>query len=70
MGEMWHHLRDAVGQRDRHFAQSQPVLDRMIERGPLARRIVDRLPPEPSHDELHAVYNQLADCLATGTLFQ
>ncbi|NQV26140.1 MAG: glutamate--cysteine ligase [Rhodopirellula sp.] len=41
----------------------------ILDSGPLARRLTDALPDEPSHEELLMVYRELADCLATGRVF-
>jgi hypothetical protein len=67
MKDLWRHLSHAVVQIDE---LSKATGESLIERGPLARRIVDRLPATPTKDDLRAVYGQLADCLAAGTVLE
>ena len=53
--------------------QSEPVwreaLDVILDRGPLARRIVRALNDDSSRDALVNVYRELCDCVETGALF-
>lgn len=46
------------------------ALDMIINRGPLARRITARLAEAPAREELKKVYEELAECLAEGHLFE
>ena len=41
----------------------------MLERGPLARRILRAVGPECSKARLQAVYRELCDCLDEGRMF-
>lgn len=58
--EFWRHVAE-------HLVQLSPSAREPIrligEQGCLARRIMARLAPQPSRDELRAVYRELADCL-------
>jgi gamma-glutamyl:cysteine ligase YbdK (ATP-grasp superfamily) len=44
------------------------ALKQILERGPLARRMVKRLPNNPTRDDLMVLYRELADCLADGRM--
>ena len=44
-------------------------LQLILDQGPLARRLLRALGPEPSRGELVEIYRHLADCLATGRMF-
>lgn len=46
-----------------------PLLRRMIKTGTLANRIGNRIRRFPTRRELHVVYQELADCLHQGKLF-
>ena len=41
----------------------------ILDEGPLARRIIRVLGPEPDHDRLAAVYRELCDCLKEGRMY-
>ena len=66
-GELWRHL----------AAQLLPAADRelwaplevIFQEGPLSRRLLRALGPEPTAERLREVYGQLAACLAEGRLF-
>jgi len=63
-GELWAHLVEAL------FGSSPPEpLQLILDRGPLARRLLRVLGPEPSRERLAEIYRQLTDCLAGGRLF-
>jgi gamma-glutamyl:cysteine ligase YbdK (ATP-grasp superfamily) len=68
LGELWSHLFGVVAEKlapsDRACAQS------ILDAGPLARRILRAAGPFPGKERLHAVYHELSDCLATGSLFR
>lgn len=66
-GELWRHLinRTALN-RSTFWVETLRV---MLERGPLARRILRAVGPVCSKDRLHAVYLELCDCLEAGKLF-
>jgi len=68
--DVWKHLADAVGPdaRSRH-ANLCPAVKVLLEKGPLARRILTAVGSEPSRERIAAVYRQLCDCLAGGRMF-
>lgn len=51
------------------LARWRPALDTILERGPLARRILHALGPAPDRARLQAVYRRLCDCLRSNSLF-
>ena len=66
VGELWRVLaaRLLTGS-DEAWAPLQVILDE----GPLARRIIHALGPEPDRDRLAAVYRELCDCLQEGSMY-
>jgi len=64
-GELWRHL-CAAAPPGPAFAET---LSLQLEQGPLARRILRAVGPEPDRARLEAVYRSLCDCLAAGRLF-
>lgn len=67
LNELWKHLIGAV-EADIP-PEYQPALHLILERGPLARRLLTALPEPFSKAQLVSVYRRLADCLARGELF-
>jgi carboxylate-amine ligase len=69
-GELWMHLADegiAAG-----YIEDQLVIDninRLLEAGPLARRLMRAAGSTPSRVTLQEIYRELCDCLAEGRLF-
>jgi hypothetical protein len=53
----------------RHRALWQRYLSFVLERGPLARRLVSAAGADPSRDRLGRVYGSLCECLERGALF-
>lgn len=66
-GELWRHLIEATSLDD--SAHWREPLRVMLERGPLARRILRAVGPECSKTRLQAVYRELCDCLEEGRMF-
>ncbi len=68
-GEVWAHLRAALLP-----AGGAPGLTRALDligrAGPLARRMLTALGPEPSRSRIVEVYLRLADCLVSDALFE
>jgi hypothetical protein len=65
-GELWQHLINRTAlDRSPFWVETLRVI---LERGPLARRILRAVGPVCSKDRLHAVYLELCDCLETGRL--
>jgi len=68
-GELWQAiLEQTLGRSDDAGEYSEP-LQRILEQGTLARRIVTALDGDRRPERLRHVYTVLADCLATGHLF-
>ncbi len=65
-GELWQRLlTETVDQGDENW----PALERMVNQGPLARRLLQATGPNPGRTRLAEVYGRLAGCLAAGELF-
>jgi len=69
LGELWQHLVEALLTRDAGYPAWAEPLATIVERGCLARRILDVAGPEPSRERLGEIYGALADCLAAGRGF-
>jgi glutamate---cysteine ligase / carboxylate-amine ligase len=70
-GEIWRYLAEEA-QASGHL-EAGPwggAVELLLEAGPLARRILGALGPEPGRRELAGVYRRLCDCLESGTLFR
>jgi len=66
-GELWRHLIEATSlDGSAHWREPLRV---MLERGPLARRILRAVGPECTKERLQAVYRELCDCLEEGRMF-
>lgn len=69
-GDTWRMLLDRDVFPGPTYDEHRPALDVILDEGPLARRLLERLGPDPTQPELHAVYHNLADCLSEGRLFR
>jgi glutamate---cysteine ligase / carboxylate-amine ligase len=70
-GALWKHLAQSLSPKARSAEPSlRPALETILERGPLARRILTAAGPNPSRGLLTAVYRRLCDCLAAGEMFR
>lgn len=67
-GELWRHLVEGAP-LDTSGPWREP-LRVMLDRGPLARRILRALGRAKGKTHLHAVYQELCDCLEAGRLFK
>jgi carboxylate-amine ligase len=67
-GELWRHLLDELLPDAAGTAQGE-ALRTILERGPLARRIVEALEGDISPERIALVYRRLCDCLDSGELF-
>jgi glutamate---cysteine ligase / carboxylate-amine ligase len=68
--DLWKHLAEAVGPNARSQQTSvRPALQTLLDRGPLARRILSSVGTEPSRTWIATVYRELCDCLAGGRMF-
>lgn len=69
--DLWHYLYESV--RDDYTTEAEDLCDtarRIIETGPLARRIHAGLDKRCNRARLRDTYHLLAECLATDTLFE
>lgn len=66
VGDLWRALADRLVPAGDVM---RPPLDVILDEGPLARRLINALGPEPDRDQLAAVYRELCDCLQEGRLF-
>jgi gamma-glutamyl:cysteine ligase YbdK (ATP-grasp superfamily) len=68
--DVWKHLAEAVRPDARsRDANLRSTVKTLLERGPLARRILTAVGHEQSRERIAAVYRQLCECLATGRMF-
>lgn len=70
VGELWHHLVGQVWPQDLAEAKPyRPALDLILNKGPLAQRIVAALGRDTSKAHMRQVYTALCGCLARGQSF-
>jgi carboxylate-amine ligase len=69
VSRLWRHLVESVAKTQPGFGEWQPALDVILDQGCLARRILRATGAAPSRERLHAVYGELASCLARGEMF-
>jgi carboxylate-amine ligase len=67
-GELWAQLASRMADAP-HRQLWQPVLGFVLERGPLARRLLEVAGTEPSRRKLASLYGRLCECLESGALF-
>jgi gamma-glutamyl:cysteine ligase YbdK (ATP-grasp superfamily) len=67
--DLWQHVVESLLAHQPSFAEWSSALTTILERGCLARRIMDATGPNPDRGTLYEVYARLAACLASGTLF-
>lgn len=69
-GDLWRHLiLTLAAEQPEELRTFLPQLEVILERGPLARRILQALGPRPTLEKLAGVYRTLCDCLAEGRMF-
>lgn len=69
-GDVWRHLDAELFPEKRDGDELAAARRRLLERGPLARRILDAVRARGAGgDAIRAVYRELCDCLAQGRLF-
>ncbi len=69
--DLWQHLIESVAAwRPAAIAPFRDVLDTITGYGTLARRIAVAVGAAPSRRAIEAVYRQLCDCLAAGSVFR
>jgi gamma-glutamyl:cysteine ligase YbdK (ATP-grasp superfamily) len=67
-GELWARIAERMPDAP-HRALWQPVLDKIIVRGPLARRLLRAVGKTPSRTALAGLYEHLCECLESGVFF-
>jgi gamma-glutamyl:cysteine ligase YbdK (ATP-grasp superfamily) len=68
-GNVWQELWPRSERSPLFPAECRAPLRVLLERGPLARRILRALGKDPSRQRMEAVYRELCDCLAAGRMF-
>ncbi len=69
-GELWKYLFNKfLGEPSSNMNYFQKTLSTIVEKGPLARRILRRTGLKPSKTMIHDVYRELCSCLAEDRLF-
>lgn len=53
----------------RHRALWQPIVERTLAHGPLARRLLQAAGEHPSREQLAGLYAHLCECLRDGVFF-
>jgi len=70
-GDVWKFLVDTISSEDADFANRHgKTLSVILDRGPLSRRLLERVGGDTTPPHLHTVYGQLCDSLATGSLLE
>jgi len=69
-GELWGHLAETFLTGDTEVDRTAAeVLNVVLTRGTLARRILHRVGDAPSRETIRGAYRELCDCLAEGRMF-
>ena len=68
-GRVWSELIERDLWPDAAAAEHRLALERILDQGCLARRILGRAGPEPSREALRALYAELCECLRQGRSF-
>ena len=68
-GEVWARLIDTLVREDRLAATWHAALQRIVEHGPLARRILNSLDDPVGPRALHHVYRELCECLRDDRMY-
>ncbi len=68
-GDVWREIAEQVVDDSGESLELRIALRTILERGPLARRIVRKTGLDPTRGKLQAIYGELAQCLAEGTMF-
>ena len=67
MGELWRHLAGAL--RPELVAKPGLPLEVILNKGPLARRLIRAMGSSPTRKQLGETYGQLSSCLASGEMY-
>ena len=69
LADLWRHIDETVADRPDRTTETDAALRVILDKGPLARRILQALPgAAPERGALREVYSQLSDCLAQGEM--
>ena len=69
-GVLWQHIAERLDRQNSPRASVwRPVMEYVLTRGPLARRLLRAVGPRPSRGALHELYSALADSLQEGKPF-
>ncbi len=68
-GDIWRYLAEKLAVADELAPDSLPALKAILERGPLARRMLRATGDAPKRERLVEVYRSLCDDLAAGRIF-
>jgi gamma-glutamyl:cysteine ligase YbdK (ATP-grasp superfamily) len=70
MGALWQHIAERLERANSRRASIwRPVVEYVLTRGPLSRRLLRAVGPRPSRGALHELYSALAEALHEGRLF-
>ncbi|WP_169980187.1 carboxylate-amine ligase [Tautonia rosea] len=67
---LWQHVVTSLGDESRLISEAKAPLELILDRGPLARRIVDAVGPEPDRPAIVRTYDTLGRCLIDDQLFR
>ena len=70
VSDLWRFLVEQTGGADAVPAECAAALQLILDGGPLARRLTERLRGDSSRHTLQMVYRELCDCLADGRMFE
>jgi carboxylate-amine ligase len=70
VADLWRFLITRTGGVDAVPSEVATALQLILDRGPLARRLVERLQDDSSREALQNVYRELCECLAGGRMFE
>ena len=68
-GDVWRGLAERM-KDGAHRGLWRPVLDFILQRGPLSRRMLDAVGAQPSRDALAELYHRLCECLERNRMFR
>jgi len=67
-GDVWRRLVERVVSREEGYAEWRDALETIVERGTLARRMIERAGCEPDRASLKALAGEMSGCLQEGRL--
>ncbi|MGV3589897.1 MAG: carboxylate-amine ligase [Adhaeribacter sp.] len=69
-GKLWQHLFTAVQQISPLPPAFAAIINLILTKGNLSKRLLRALGPEPTLEKIKQVYHELANCLAQGSIFK